>query len=70
MYVQVKVGWEEAYQTKVVVVHIKPGLKDGSKIEHPGFGARLPDGTRQDLHCIVEYVSYSNWKPHVSRADY
>jgi DnaJ family protein B protein 4 len=45
-------------QDKVLEMDIKPGLKKGSKIKFKGVGDQ-EEGGQQDLHFVVEEVSYS-----------
>jgi len=49
---------------RILEMDIKPGLKKGSKIKFQGVGDQ-EEGGRQDLHFIVEEVSWLSY-PHLS----
>ena len=42
---------------------MKPGMKPGSKFKFKGVGDEEVDGTKQDLHFIVEEVSRHDISP-------
>lgn len=45
-------------EDKDLEIQVKPGMKAGSKFKFRGVGDEI-DGTKQDLHFIVEEVSIS-----------
>jgi hypothetical protein len=47
---------EQITQTRALKVDIKPGLREGSWVNYPGFGNELENGTRQDVRLTIEYV--------------
>lgn len=44
-------------EDKDLEINVKPGMKPGSKFKFKGVGDEI-DGTKQDLHFIIEEVSY------------
>lgn len=43
-------------EDKDLEINVKPGMKPGSKFKFKGVGDEI-DGTKQDLHFIIEEVS-------------
>lgn len=47
-------------EDKDLEIPVKPGMKAGSKFKFKGVGDEI-DGSKQDLHFIIEEVSHSSY---------